>query len=161
MKRLLFVCMGNICRSPAGEGVMQALVNARGLQEKISIDSAGTINYHTGHRADKRMQQAANRRGYELLSRARQITREDCLEFDLIVAMDRENLAYCQNLSKEYAGKMRLLSDFLAKDATDNSGAAFPEEVPDPYYGGEAGFEFVLDMIEQACPNIMESLVAE
>ena len=150
LKKVLFVCMGNICRSPAGEGVLQSILARENLQDEIFVDSAGTIGYHAGKPADARMRQAAERRGYNLTSRARQVNRDDCETFHLIVAMDRDNLRYCHQLAPDHKGKMKLLSEFLVGD--------WPEEVPDPYYGGDAGFEKVLDMIEAACPRIILEL---
>ncbi|MEM7454478.1 MAG: low molecular weight protein-tyrosine-phosphatase [Planctomycetota bacterium] len=151
MKSVLFVCMGNICRSPTGEGVLQHLVDESGLQDRIRIDSAGTIGYHSGNPADPRMSKAAARRGYNLTSRARQVSDSDFDSFDLVIAMDHENMLY---LRREYDGssraKLKMLSDFL-----DDS---WPEQVPDPYYGGDDGFEYVLDMIEAACPKILAEL---
>lgn len=152
-QRLLFVCLGNICRSPAAEGVMKRLVSARGLSQHIEIDSAGTSSFHIGEPADSRMRAAAASRGIELTSRARMVHRRDFAEFDLIVAMDGKNLRELLTYPEAAAGCVRLLSDFL-----DDS---WPCDVPDPYYGGEAGFMTVLDMLEQACPRILEYLQGE
>lgn len=150
---VLFVCLGNICRSPTGEGVMQHYVDQPG-RETIAIDSAGTIGYHTGNPADRRMRAAAQKRGYELLSRSRQITRSDLDTFDLVIAMDRENLRDIKLVHSNPSSELRLLSDFL----NANSGRRFSIDVPDPYYGGDAGFEEVLDMIEAAVPMIYQHL---
>ncbi len=149
-KSILFVCLGNICRSPTGEGVFQALVNSKQLQDQLVVDSAGTMGYHTGHAADARMQDAAQRRGYSLLSRARRISAADLETFDLVIAMDRENLQDIQSLHPDPIAEIKLLSDFLDD--------AWPTDVPDPYYGGAEGFEYVLDMIEVACPAILDHL---
>lgn len=146
-KSILFVCLGNICRSPTGEGVFQALVLQQGLQDKIHVDSAGTIGYHTGHAADQRMQAAARRRGIELQSRSRKITYSDLENFDLVIAMDRDNFRDIQLVHASPTAEVKLLSEFL-----DDS---WPQDVPDPYYGGDEGFEYVLDMIEAACPTIL------
>ena len=151
VKSVLFVCMGNICRSPTGEGVMLSLLEQRDLQSKVMVDSAGTIGYHAGNRADQRMRAAAEQRGYDLQSRARQITRSDLESFDLVIAMDRDNLQDIRALHPNPTATVKLLSDFL-----DDS---WPEDVPDPYYGGRQGFEFVLDMIEAACPQVIEELL--
>ena len=151
-QKILFVCLGNICRSPAGEGVLQAQVLERGLQDLIVVDSAGTMGYHIGHPADERMQQAAGRRGIKLLSRARKVTYEDLESFELVIAMDRENFADLQTIHPQPTADIKLLSDFL-----DDS---WPSDVPDPYYGGTDGFEYVMDMIEAACPKILEHLRA-
>jgi protein-tyrosine phosphatase len=150
---ILFVCMGNICRSPAAEGVFKHLLQQRGLADAVYADSAGTLGYHAGSRADARMRAAASERGYQLESRARQFGVSDFDRFDLIVAMDRDNRADILALDAEdrHRHKVRLLSDFLpAGSATD---------VPDPYYGGQPGFERVLDMIEAACEPILTDLV--
>lgn len=146
--RILFVCLGNICRSPAAEGVMRQLLEERGLDGEIHVESAGTGAWHVGEPADERMREAASDRGYELTSRARQITADDLDHFDLIVAMDRDNLEGVRRLGSGRA-TVKLLSDFL-----DDS---HPDEVPDPYFGGARGFETVLDMLEAA----MEGILAE
>ncbi len=162
-KSVLFVCMGNICRSPTGEGVMRALVDERGLADRIEIDSAGTIGYHTGNRADARMRAAAERRGLSLESRARQVTREDLYTFDLIIAMDRANYDDLLALgpSKDERPRVRMLGEFLPKAAGRSMGPNGVPDVPDPYYGGPDGFEEVLDMIESACPAILDELLGE
>ncbi len=151
-KSILFVCLGNICRSPTGEGVMQHLVEERGIESEISIDSAGTIGYHTGHGADDRMQAAAQKRGYDLQSRSRKITPRDLETFDLVIAMDRENYQDIQQVHQSPTATVKLLSDWL--------GDEWPSDVPDPYYGGDEGFEYVLDMIEAACPLILDELMS-
>lgn len=151
LKRVLFVCMGNICRSPTGEGVFKAVVERAGLSHRIEIDSAGTIGYHTGKPADARMRRAAAARGYDLTSISRQVKAWDLDEFDLVIAMDRENLADLRTLSANPSAHVCLLSDFLD--------ARWPQDVPDPYYGGDAGFQEVLDMIEAACPSILAKLI--
>lgn len=153
--RVLFVCMGNICRSPTGEGVMKKLVEERGLADAIEVDSAGTISYHAGELPDSRMRDHAAARGYRLESRARQIRPEDLEHFDLVIAMDRDNLAGIRELDPKgrYAQKVRLLSEFLH--------GKWPKDVPDPYYGGAAGFEKVLDMIEAAAEQILQQLQSE
>ncbi|WP_246105934.1 low molecular weight protein-tyrosine-phosphatase [Rosistilla ulvae] len=149
----MFVCMGNICRSPAAEGVMRRLVEAEGLDDKITIDSAGTIGFHTGKAADRRMRAAAQQRGLELTSRARQVTAADLQAFDLVVAMDADNARDLNALDGGSDARIEMLSSYL-----DDS---WPSDVPDPYYGGEEGFEFVLNMLEQACPKILESLTSD
>lgn len=149
-KSILFVCLGNICRSPTGEGVFQHLVEERGLESQITSDSAGTIGYHEGNPADRRMREHASRRGYDLTSRSRKITTVDLDRFDLVIAMDRQNQSDILTLDSS-ATNVKLLSDFL-----DDS---WPVDVPDPYYGGSEGFETVLDMIEAACPVLLEKLL--
>lgn len=145
--------MGNICRSPTGEGVFRKLLAERGMDGKIHVDSAGTISYHAGEHPDYRMQRAAARRGYELVGRARQIQRKDLRSFDLIIVMDRDNQADVLAIARDgdAVEHVRLLSEFL--------GDGWPVDVPDPYYGGAKGFDHVIDMIESACPRILESLL--
>ncbi len=151
-RKILFVCMGNICRSPAGEGVFRKVVADRGLAHAIDVDSAGTIGYHTGEPPDPRMRKAASRRGYRLDSLARQIQPRDLDRFDLIIAMDRDNLRDIRSMdpSKRHREKIHLLCDFVPDCPT--------QDVPDPYYGGTAGFEAVLDLIEQAAEGILYHL---
>jgi protein-tyrosine phosphatase len=148
---VLFVCLGNICRSPTAEGVMRHLVAERGLDGAVWIDSAGTGDYHVGEAADPRMREAAAARGYRLDSRARQVTPEDFERFDLVVAMDRDNLLDLHRLAGRRRDRVRLFSDFLADGA--------PRDVPDPYFGGARGFEEVLDLIETGCPVILDQLL--
>lgn len=148
---VLFVCMGNICRSPAAEGVFRDYVEQQGVAENFHIDSAGTIGYHSGNPADPRMCEAAARRGYELTSTSRQVTPEDPEEFDLIVAMDRDNLAELKYLAGGHRPHIRLLGSYLPEHRGTQGQAP---QVPDPYYGGLQGFEVVLDMLERACPGI-------
>ena len=153
-KRILFVCLGNICRSPAAEGVLLDYLQRHGLLGEVEVDSAGTASYHVGKMADERMRRAAERRGFQLLSRARLLSPRDLSEFDLIVVMDRENFRNTLTLATGSDPQhVRLLSDFL-----DGS---WPKEVPDPYYGGEEGFEFVLDMLQAAMPNLVSFLIPE
>ena len=147
---VLFVCMGNICRSPTGEGVFRQYVRERGYDNRIYVDSAGTIAYHTGNPADHRMQIAAERRGYHLDSIARQVSKQDLKNFSLVVAMDDDNLGDLEHLAGKPCPHIRMLGSFLP-DALDQR---LGRSVPDPYYGGDAGFEAVLDMIEEACPHI-------
>ena len=149
-RSVLFVCLGNVCRSPAAEGVMHHVVEHRGLGHQVFVDSAGTISYHAGEGADRRMRAAALRRGYDLTSRSRPITVDDAERFDLILAMDRSNHADILDHLDGRPANVRLFSEFL-----DDG----PIDVPDPYYGGEQGFEQVLDLIEQACPRILDHLV--
>jgi protein-tyrosine phosphatase len=149
MIRVLAVCLGNICRSPAAEGVLLAHLRRRGLEDVVAVDSAGTAAYHVGEPADARMMQAAERRGYALPSVGRAVRDEDFGEFDLILAMDRQNLA---DLNQRGTGDVRLLGEFVPGDEVP--------EVPDPYYGGDAGFERVLDLIESAMPALLDELAA-
>lgn len=151
-KSVLFVCLGNICRSPAAEGVFHRLVQQHGLGAQINVDSAGTAGYHVGKPADPRMLAAAARRGIELTSRARVVLPSDFQKFDLIVAMDQDNYNELSALTDDGPHpRLRLLSDYLDE--------SWPRNVPDPYYGGSDGFEYVLDMLEAACPKILEAVV--
>lgn len=151
-RSVLFVCLGNICRSPAAEGVLVAKLREAGHAERVSVDSAGTAGYHRGEPADARMREAAERRGYALESLARQLEPKDLQRFDLIVAMDRENYANIHRLSHGPAPHVRMLSEFLSDDQ-------WPRDVPDPYYGGDDGFELVLDMLEAAAPGIIAEVL--
>ena len=144
MIRVLMVCLGNICRSPAAEGVLLAHLERRSLADKVAVDSAGTSAYHVGEPADARMQEAARRRGYALPSVARAVRDDDEADFDLILAMDRENLA---NLRRRGSKKARLIGEFVPGDDVP--------EVPDPYYGGGDGFERVLELLEAAMPALL------
>lgn len=150
--RVLFVCMGNICRSPTAEGVFRQVVRQAGQEERFQIDSAGTHDYHIGKAPDRRAQQAALTRGYDLSGlRGRQVGREDFGCFDLVLAMDQENLANLHRICPpEHREKVRLFLEF---------GHRFGErEVPDPYYGGAQGFEHVLDLVEDAAEGLLEAL---
>jgi protein-tyrosine phosphatase len=151
---ILLVCMGNICRSPTAEGVLRAKVAQAGLSGQVSIDSAGTHNYHPGSPPDERSQAHALARGYDLSKlRARQIADEDYAKFDLILAMDWDNLALLQgDCPPEYAHKLKLMMSFAAAHRQ------LGEVVPDPYHGGEAGFEKVLDLIEASSDDLVDKL---
>lgn len=144
-----FVCLGNICRSPTAEAVMRAQIDAAGLHDVITVDSAGTGDWHIGEAPDARAQQAARERDYDLSGlRARQIPREDFQRFDLLLAMDEDNLRHLQQLCPApQRSKVRLLMEF----GTD----ARVREVADPYFGGAAGFEQVLDQCEDACRGLL------
>jgi protein-tyrosine phosphatase len=156
MIRVCFVCLGNICRSPTAEGVMRALVERAGLAGHIEIDSAGTGGWHVGEPADERARAAAARRGFALDSVARQVMRADFDRFDYLVAMDRENVIALERMAPEpiKRKKIRLLRSF---DPAAPRGAP----VPDPYYGGDDGFEEVLDICEAACRGLIEHLARE
>ena len=152
-RSVLFVCLGNICRSPAAEAIFAKVVRDHGIEAQITTDSAGTAGYHIGKLADARMREAAAQRGYTLTSRARQIERGDLGRHALIVAMDRDNYSAIQCLAPGHAQHVKMLSDFL-----DDS---WPRNVPDPYYGGPEGFVYVIEMLEAACPRIIEYLCSE
>jgi protein-tyrosine phosphatase len=155
--RILFVCMGNICRSPTAEGVMRALLREEGLETTVELDSAGTGGWHAGEPPDARATEAARRRGVVLEGAARQVTPADFDDFDLLVAMDRENLRELLAIapSEEGAEKVRLLREFdpASADAGDL-------DVPDPYYGGERGFERVLELVTAACRGLLADVRA-
>ncbi len=145
---IMFVCLGNICRSPAAQGVMESLVRERSRVHEFKVDSAGTASYHIGRLPDVRIVAAAAKRGYKLTSLAKVLRKEDVVDRLLVLAMDRENFKEITRIAGGEMGNVRMLSDYL--DAT------WPRDVPDPYYGGEEGFEYVLDMLEAACPKIFE-----
>ncbi len=150
--KVLFVCMGNICRSPTAEGVFRKLVNQKELADRFHIDSAGTIGYHAGEAPDNRAQIAAKKRGYDLsFIRARQVVQEDFNIFDYILAMDSENL---RNLKAIADDRHHHKIELFLKHAD----GASTKEVPDPYYGGHDGFERVLDLIEQASNGFIDKL---
>jgi protein-tyrosine phosphatase len=151
--RLLFVCLGNICRSPTAEGVMRALVRDAGQQERIALDSAGTGAWHVGEPPDARATAAARRRGIALTGAARQVQAGDFEEFDLILAMDRSNQRNLDRLAPHARArkKVRLLREW--DPAADGD-----LDVPDPYYGGPDGFERVLDMVHAACAALLKEL---
>jgi low molecular weight protein-tyrosine phosphatase len=148
---VLFVCMGNICRSPTAEGVFRHFVEQEGLAGMVEVDSAGTHAYHVNEPSDPRASAAAERRGYSLDGiRARRVHVTDFERFDYIVAMDRDNLAALQSQSDgEHDSKLCLFLDFASGDE---------DEVPDPYYGGTSGFERVLDLVENASRGLLETL---
>ncbi|MBJ6611372.1 MAG: low molecular weight phosphotyrosine protein phosphatase [Candidatus Thiothrix moscowensis] len=150
--KVLFVCMGNICRSPTAQGVFEQLVHSQGLAERILIDSAGTHAYHVGNPPDTRSQAAARGRGLDLSTqRARQVQRDDFGSFDYILAMDRANLHDLHRQStSEQRERIHLFMQFASRWDTD--------EVPDPYYGGNSGFERVLDMVEDAAVGLLEHI---
>ena len=147
---VLFVCMGNICRSPTAEGVFRHVVAEAGLSDKIAIDSAGTHAYHVGEPADRRSQAAAERRGFSLQGiRARRVSDEDFERFDYVLAMDHDNLYALKQQADGCDAGIHLFLEF---------GDSPEDEVPDPYYGGSAGFERVLDLVEAASRGLLETL---
>lgn len=152
---VLFCCMGNICRSPTAEGVFRHLVRQAGLEERILIDSAGTHDYHVGSPPDRRSCHHASLRGYDLSElRARQVHRRDFERFDLVLAMDWENLELLGELCPpEHSHKLRRLMEFAPP--------SLGEVVADPYYGGKDGFEAVLDHVEAACRGLLDHVGAQ
>lgn len=149
---VLFVCLGNICRSPTAHAVFQKQVDDAGLSEEIQVDSAGTGDWHIGGKPDVRSSATALKRGYDLSAlRARQVSTDDFQQFDYILGMDRQNMLDIQTwASPDYSGHLSLFLDFL------NGAEAM--EVPDPYYGGDQGFEAVLDMVEKASHNLLSHI---
>ncbi len=150
--KLLFVCLGNICRSPAAENIMRHLLEKEGLSDKIICDSAGTASYHIGSAPDARMQRAAKKQGISMTGYARQFTKEDFREFDLILAMDRDNYHNILRLDPqgEYRHKVKMMCDYATHHRE--------KEVPDPYYGGESGFDRVIDLLKDACNGLLAEL---
>jgi protein-tyrosine phosphatase len=149
-RKILFVCMGNICRSPAAEGVFRTLVANAGREAEFRIDSAGTHGYHVGHPPDSRMLAAARARGYLLDSRARRLDPADFDRFEWIVAMDDDNYADISAMHTGGGARVVRMVDYCER--------LTPTEVPDPYYGGPAGFEEVLDILEDACASLLRRL---
>ncbi|MHC5857236.1 low molecular weight protein-tyrosine-phosphatase [Nostoc sp.] len=148
--KLLFVCLGNICRSPSAENIMNHLIEQAGLSERILCDSAGTSSYHVGSPPDRRMSAAAaTKLGIKLRGRARQFQKSDFQDFDLILAMDQENYENILTLDRtqEYQHKVRLMCEFCSRHTL--------KEVPDPYYGGEEGFNQVIDLLIDACEGLL------
>ncbi|MGV6815663.1 MAG: low molecular weight protein-tyrosine-phosphatase [Thiotrichales bacterium] len=151
--KVLFVCMGNICRSPTAQGVFQRLIAEKGLDDTICIDSAGTISYHVGRPPDERAQQAATERGYDLSEyRARRVTAEDAERFDYIVVMDETNMMDVRSeFPKDAWPRVKLFLDY-------SPGGRRGQEVPDPYSGGSADFELVLDLVEKAADGLLRQI---
>jgi len=149
-RRILFFCMGNICRSPTAEGVMRAKLAAAGID--VEVDSAGTHGYHVGAPPDERSQEHAGKRGYDLSAlRARKLEARDFERFDLVLAMDADNLDHAQRLCPPaQRHRLKLLMDYAPQAGNPH--------VPDPYYGGAAGFDEVLDLVEAACDGLVASL---
>ena len=148
--KLLFVCLGNICRSPSAENIMNHLISEAGLSTKIICDSAGTSGYHVGAAPDRRMSMAAKKRELKLIGQSRQLKPVDLQSFDLILAMDRENYQDILYLDREgkYEGKIRLICDFTTEKPD--------KEIPDPYYGGADGFDYVIDLLYDACAGLLD-----
>ncbi len=153
MIRILFVCMGNICRSPSAEAVFRSVVEERGLPGEIGIDSAGTLDYHEGEPADPRMRRAAAARGFRLDGTARGFRRGDFGDFDWIVTMDGDNYREIVQRAETDAerNRVRRFTEWVSLPGVD--------EVPDPYYGGASGFEHVLDILEDGCGRFLDWIV--
>ena len=151
--KLLFVCLGNICRSPSAENIMIHLLKQKGLDHQIVCDSAGTSSYHIGASPDRRMRAAAARRNIDLLGQARQFDHSDFEKFDLILAMDQENYQDILALDGQnrYRHKVRLMCEFATQHQD--------REVPDPYYGGQSGFDRVIDLLLDACEGLLQEII--
>ena len=151
--QVLFVCLGNICRSPLAEGVFRHLVRQDGLEGRFAIDSAGTSSYHEGDPPDSRASAVAQARGIQLSGQARQLTHSDLQRFDYVIVMDAENRQAVERLARQKAprAEVHLLREF-------DSDAAGDLDVPDPYYGGPRGFENVHDIVERSCRGLLEQL---
>ena len=156
MKKILFVCLGNICRSSSAEEVMRQLVRKAGREEEFLLDSAGILRYHQGELPDPRMRAHAIRRGYELTHRSRPVTISDFRDFDLILGMDDSVIDDLKELapSPETIRKIQRMTDYCRR-------FTHADHVPDPYYGGAEGFEYVLDLLEDACDGLLTSLAQD
>ncbi|MBK7103764.1 MAG: low molecular weight phosphotyrosine protein phosphatase [Ignavibacteriae bacterium] len=155
MIKVIFVCMGNICRSPSGEAVMNKFVKKAGLENEIQCDSAGTIAYHEGEQADARMKRHAIKRGYRITSIARKFRNIDFENFDYIIAMDKDNFRNLLSLDteKKFAKKIFMMTNFSSENKYN--------EVPDPYYSGPEGFELVLDILEDSCYGLLNKIISD
>ena len=155
MKRILFVCLGNICRSSSAEEIMRTFIQRKGWEDLIEVDSAGILNYHQGELPDSRMRMHASRRGYNLTHRSRPVCTADFWDFDLIIGMDDRNIQDLKDRapSLEAEKKICRMTDFCRNKVVDY--------VPDPYYGGAQGFEMVLDILEDACEGLLEEIRKE
>ncbi|WP_294609589.1 low molecular weight protein-tyrosine-phosphatase [uncultured Bacteroides sp.] len=152
-RKILFVCLGNICRSSSAEGVMKHLLEEAGLENEFVIDSAGILSYHQGELPDSRMRAHAVRRGYDLIHRSRPVRTEDFYDFDLIIGMDDRNIEDLKERapSPEELKKIHRMTEYCTR-------FIHADHVPDPYYGGAEGFEYVLDLLEDACAGLLEHL---
>ena len=153
-KRILFVCLGNICRSSSAQTIMQARVDELGLSDNYYIDSAGLISYHQGEPADSRMRAHAARRGYNITHLSRPVTYNDFFDFDMIIGMDDSNISRLKELAPglDELAKIHRMTDFCVNKVVDH--------VPDPYYGGASGFENVLDILEDAVEGLIQSEIS-
>lgn len=152
-KKILFVCLGNICRSPAAEGIFKSLLDKAGLQDRFEVDSAGLYGGHAGSLPDQRMRIHAIKRGYDLNHRSRKVRTDDFDHYDLIIAMDDNNYHDLRSLSPTIEGERKIVKmiDYV-------KGFPYYHYIPDPYYQGAEGFEIVLDLLEDGCKNLLEDL---
>lgn len=151
MTKVLFVCLGNICRSPTAQGIFEKKVKEAGVDHEFMIDSCGTISRHQGERADPRMRGHAEKRGYSLRSLARGLKIQDLDKFDWILTMDDNNYDHVMRLANEFQKiKIKKMTDFCTKYNFT--------QVPDPYYGGDQGFELVIDLLEDACDRLLKEI---
>ncbi len=155
VKKILFVCLGNICRSPAAEGLFKQKIKDRNLENLFIVDSAGTGGWHVGNLADPRMRETALLRGIELTSRSRKIEESDLYEFDHILVMDNDNLDAVKSLVQDKLHPINSKIELILSYSQDSQ----LEEVPDPYYGGQNGFDKVLDLLDDAIDELIDSLM--
>lgn len=155
MKRILFVCLGNICRSATADEVMRTYLKREGLDREVEVDSAGISSYHRGELPDDRMRMHASRRGYNLTHRSRPVCIDDFYDFDIILGMDDSNIAALKDMAPDLETEKKI------GRMTDYCRVKMVDYVPDPYYGGAQGFENVLDILEDACGGLIESLKKE
>lgn len=151
-KYILFVCLGNICRSPSAEGIFKKIITEQNLENNFEIDSAGLLSVHQGNLPDSRMRQHAAQRGYDLQHRSRPVVAEDFELFDLIIGMDESNIAGLEKIAKtdKQKAKIHRMADYLQELKADY--------IPDPYYGGDKGFQKVIDLLEDACDGLLKNL---
>ena len=155
VQKILFVCLGNICRSPAAEGVFKQKIKDRDIEKLFVVDSAGTGGWHVGNLADPRMRETALSRGIELTSRSRKIEESDLYEFDHILVMDNDNLQAVKSLTKDQLNPVNSKIKLILSYSQDSQ----LDEVPDPYYGGQNGFDKVLDLLDNAIDGLIDSLM--
>ena len=155
VKKILFVCLGNICRSPAAEGIFKQKIKDRDLENLFIVDSAGTGGWHVGNLADPRMRETALSRGIELTSRSRKIEERDLYEFDHILVMDNDNLDAVKSLIKDHKNPVNSKIKLILSHSKNSQ----LEEVPDPYYGGQNGFDKVIDLLDDAMDGFIDSLM--